>query len=528
MSTPPITHDNSHSLNQFTAANPAITLPSPPRRPAPNSAKKRRQMPDLSRPTATPGHGAKMSMIFRNAANSLQGSVLPPHQDSSNIKKSRLPLSQARGTKFGSTCQDEAMVSSGLSDPSKIRQRPGEPCEPKWALSEVTSPRASGVGPHHSSPTHLLKAGRATLQTITDQCPGLATGVGGMSLDQTLRVSGSSSPSQTEGKEPISSGFATPITTTPDFVENPEEVEYPILKNSRSLRSRSDVSSFGSDSDDLHSTHGVPLILPFPCSDAEETPRSDIDTWLNGVVEVTTSGPSSSPKQSYDREDLLMNDAPLSQNVTSNLSSLTRELESPSKQKQDMQSPSRASSDKENISPSKNHSSPTRPPAKHLQARTPSRFCQINTQATLQPTKALHFTHPLTPQGHLTLPPRRKRARIDGIASCRAGPETPTALKDFRIHEDQVAEALAHLSPGVERHRKGRGPRRERCISYWDEDILPPGLQCESMDVDGKDETMRKGKQVLGESKEAVQPTTEKLVAKRRGLRIFNSRLDDL
>lgn len=447
MSSPTITHANAHSPNHFTAAYPVITLPTTPTRPAPNSAKKRTQLPDLSRPTATPGHGAKMSMIFRNAANSLQGSVLPPHQKSSNIKKSRLPLLQARGTKFGSTYQDDAMVSSGLNSPS--------------------------------SPLH----------------------------------------NEEWVKEPISSGFATPIGTAPGFVKNPEEVKYPIPGNWRSLRSRSNLSSFGSDNDDLHSTHGVPLILPFPSSDAEEAPRSDIDTWLNGVVEGTIPGLLGSPKQSCDREDLLMNDAPLSQNMASTLSPLlTRERVSWSKPTQDTQSPLRASSDKENISPPKSLSSPPRPPTQHLQARTPSRFCQISTPATLQATQ------PLTPQGHLSLPPRqRKRARIDGTASCAAArPETPTGprRRDFTIHEERIAGALAQLSPDVERHRRGRGPRRERCVSYWDEDIL----HGEAMDVDsnGIDEMMmRKGRRVLGESKEAVELTREKPFVEEAGSASF-------
>lgn len=520
MWSPTITHANAHSPNHFTAAYPGIALPTTPTRPAPNSAKKRRQLPDLSRPAATPGHGVKMSMIFRNAAGSLQDSVLPPHQKLSNIRKSRLPLLQARGTKFGSTCQDNATVSSSLNSPSKIEQHPGELGEPKWALSKVTSPQPSGVGPHYSTPTHLIGAGHATLQTVTDQYLGAATGVGGMCFDEISRASSASSPLHNEGggKEPISSGFATPTGTVPRFVENPEEVKYPIMANWRSLRSRSNVSSFGSDNDDLHSTHGVPLILPFPCSDAEEPPRSDIDTWLSGVVEGTTSAPLSSPNQSCDREDLLMNDAPLPQNVASTLSPLpTRERVSWSKPEQEMQSPSRGSSNKENISPLKNPSSPTRPPAHHLQARTPYPFCQIiNTQATLQPTQVLESAQPLlTPQAHLSLPPhRRKRARIDGgTASCTAArpEETPTSprRRDFTVHEERIAAALARLSPGVERHRKGRGPRRERCVSYWDEDILQGE---EPMDVDGKDETMmrKKGKPVLGESKDAAEMTREK------------------
>lgn len=31
------------------------------------------------------------------------------------------------------------------------------------------------------------------------------------------------------------------------------------------------------------------------------------------------------------------------------------------------------------------------------------------------------------------------------------------------------------LRPEVEKHRKGKGPKRERCVSYWDEDIIGRG-----------------------------------------------------
>ena len=94
----------------------------------------------------------------------------------------------------------------------------------------------------------------------------------------------------------------------------------------------------------------------------------------------------------------------------------------------------------------------------------------------LQHRDALHSAHSLTSQGHPSLPPKRKKARIDDIAPSRAGTDMPTARRDFTILEDQLSEALAQLSPDVERHRKGRGPKRERCMSYWDNDILQPGL----------------------------------------------------
>ena len=475
MSSPTNTQEKLHGLNQSTTANPAITQKSSttPKRPAPNSAKKRGQMPDLSRLTATPGHGAKMSMIFRDAANSLQGSGISPNHGQPNIKKSRLPISQARGIKFGSGCADEIH-------------------------------RLSGVGPHYSMPTHLPEADLATCGTTTDRSLGAATNVSGMCLDDTLRVSGVSPSShiEEEGREPISSGFATPTASIPNFAEDPEEVVYPIVEHWRSLRSLSNASSFGSDNDDIHSTHGVPLILPFPRSYAEQATRSDINIWLNGVAEAASSGLSSSPKQSHDKGDLLITNAPFQQSIASNLSSPTKDQATPSTLKQDMQSRSKASSDKENISPSKHPSSPTRPLAQNLRARTPSRFCQTNTQATLPSIKPPHFAHPSNPKGDLSLPPQRKRARVDGIASSRAGAEVPTPRRDFTIHEDQVVGALSQLSPGVERHRKGRGPRRARCVSYWDEDILRPGLQSVPMDVDGDGdgETTRKGKKVLSES----------------------------
>lgn len=34
---------------------------------------------------------------------------------------------------------------------------------------------------------------------------------------------------------------------------------------------------------------------------------------------------------------------------------------------------------------------------------------------------------------------------------------------------------LVQLSPGVECYRKGRGPRRGRCGSYWDRDVIRVG-----------------------------------------------------
>ena len=486
MSSATITPDSLRCQNESIAANLTSLFPTTPTRPTPNSAKKRKQMPDLSRPFATPGHGAKMSMIFRNAATSLQGNTLPNHQPLSNIKKSRLPFSQARGTKSRSTYHDDILVSSVPGIPPEMSQHSGGSCRHQ----------ASGTSPHCPTPIPWTKASQATIGTLTNQCLDSASSVGGIFLDGSL-VASSPLRIEEESREPISSGVSTPVVSTPDCVETPEQVKYPILEKWRSLRSSSNAYSHGSDSDDLHSTRGVPFILHFPGSDADEAPRSDIDTWLNGILEVPLSKIPSSPKQLHGRDGVMNDDSPFPQSRTSNVSSPTRTQVSPSKFKQAWRTPLRASSNKENTSPSKYSSSPIRPPAPRLRKNITSRFCRTNNQPALQNAEAVHCTDPLTPQSHLSLPPKRKRACVSGVVSSSSGIEISTARRDFTIHEDHISEALAQLSPDVERHRKGRGPKRERCTSYWDEDILHPG----PIEGHGDGEKMGKAKKVLGQSK---------------------------
>ena len=452
-----ITPGSLRNQNESIATNLTPLFPKTPKGPAPNSAKKRKRMPHLSRPFATPGHGAKMSMIFSNAATSLQESRSPTHQPSPNIKKSRLPFSQRRSTNFSSTCQHDTIVSRVQGDPPKMNSHLGDSC----------GYQASGASPYCPTPTASTRASHATIGNLTNRCLESAKSISGICLDGPLGLSGTSSPLriEEESREPISSGFSTPVPRT--FVENPEEVKYPILEDWRSPRSSSNAYSHGSDSNDLHSTHGVPSSSQFLGSYEEEVPRPNIDTWLNGILEVPTSELPSSPEHTHGRDGVLIDDAPFPQSITSNISSSTRIQVSPSKFKQAWRTPSRASSNKENHSPSKYSSSPICPP--------------------VQPFRT-----------------KRKRLRADEIAANRAEVEMSTAHRDFTIHEDHINEALAQLSPDVERHRKGRGPKKERCMSYWDEDILQPSF----IDVNGHGESMGKAK-VLRESQQAVGSTTE-------------------
>ena len=521
-SSPAMTLDRMQDQTDFIAADLAAAFPRTPGRPTPNSAKKRRPIPLFTRPTATPSHKAKMSIIFRDAAISLQGSTSPTYRLSSNTKRFRVPLSQARSIHIDSLCQKDKIRSSGLGTPSKLSRCSESPSISNRASSVVRRLQASGGGPRHPTPTPLPKLDGATLKTFTSHSRDVDPGFDAICTGNPLKVNSASSPSQIdeEGKEPISSGFETPIAPTPGFIENPDDVKYPILENWRSLRSSFHSSCLGSDDEDLHSTHGVPFILPFHPPSAEEAQRSHIDTWLNEVVEATTFGLSNSPMEVYGTEDLIMSDAP-PQIIAPEARSPIQSRASLSSLGQKTQPGSRASSDKENVSPTKNTSSRTYPSEPHLEPSALSQVCQNNPHPVLQVTKALRFAPPATAQGNLRVPPRRKKARADKIDSSREEKELLSPRTNFTIREDQLTGALAQLSPDVERHRKGRGPKRERCMSYWDEDIIPPASPCVAVDVGNHSKMPVKGRLRFGESKETVQSRKEKSVVEYAGPQSF-------
>lgn len=330
-------------VNDTIAANLSKSFTTPQRH-TPNSARKRRPLPNLSRTEASPSHGAHMTSIFREASITLQGLRSPPLRHTSNSKRPRVPLSVARSTRFGN----------------------------------ANSPSA------------------------TDQ-------------------------DETEARLPTDSGIESPQR---NLISTPEAVTDPAFEHWRLPQ----VQFSTSKSSSLPST-------PMPIRAASSSCHTHVDIWLNGVLASQDETSPSTP----------------------------------------------GSSDKENVPPSKSPSPSTRPPSYH----TNSQVCYPSTD-TQSPAQHLRFDHPLTPQGYLNLPPRRKKPRAKHTLSdnlttlCRSG-------QDFTIHDDEMAGALAELSPQVERHRKGRGPKRERRASYFDADVLPTAG--------------RKGTKPLGESAQNAQLT---------------------
>ena len=104
----------------------------------------------------------------------------------------------------------------------------------------------------------------------------------------------------------------------------------------------------------------------------------------------------------------------------------------------------------------------------------------------------------------------RKKARVDTQATSGLKAATSTD-KDFTIHEEQLAETLAELSPLVERHRKGRGPKRKRCMSYMDKDVIEICSLGKAKGIENSGGVgISNGRRVLGESKNSAELTRER------------------
>ena len=450
---------------------------------APNSARKRRPIPDLSRPSASPCHGAKMSMIFQDASVRLQGFRTPPQRPTSNIKRSRQPFTQPDAGRPVSGRRDANHVLHNIETPSKTFADQELQCDIE-SISQETRPT------HDSEPdsSPAARPMRPTSANPEAQSPHSLPHLPTLSIS--FPLSAFISPSSKKDElEPISSGFTTPSAQCDRPPTTPDEVKYPEFGPWQVPRSLPSRSAHVPSSDKVSGDEYYEPIFPEPSSDAVAAQVTQIETWLDGVPDDGTSGAQ------HSRISKASNYVPLSSK---------RSLTITPALKKDSTTRTMALCNKENISPSESLCSPVRG----------SNQCISSTH------RRLHDAYPysrdvnqsLLPIGHLNQPPRRKKARTNLEPTAQA-----STTKDFTIHEDQLVDALANLSPDVERHRKSRRPRRERCVSYWDDDILSPESSCHPsanppsspMDVDvGK--SLRKGREVLGESSMSNELCTEK------------------
>ncbi|KAL6713585.1 hypothetical protein ACLMJK_009050 [Lecanora helva] len=483
--------------NAVIAANISGAFPKTPQRTSPNTCRKRRPIPDLSRPSPGSSHGEKMSMIFRDASATLQRIKAPPCSPVSNSKIPRTPFSQARSVRLGSVHRDEAVtVSRNRAVVHECKT------EDSSAVANLDGQAHTRYGP--AAAMYVVNDGHKSI----DQCrlPSLPDcGFHAYRSEMSCPVEEKLNGDDKGGKEPISSGFATPSAEQSQPAKTPEDIINPDFEHWTLPPSSSPEGSQHGSSNQI-----IEPSMHAPSSESSnfKTIRSaKINTWLDGIPNETQQVQTSAVVGKISKKDR---------------SSLERRTFSPEAFCNESTDPvasqdrfpkvenakhvsSGTSSNKENISPSQLIPSPVRSRLQH-QTNTPSRFRAVSRVPCPASSAVLRLAHPLMPQTPLSAPPKRKKTRIGGENAKQALPESS---RDFTIHDDQLADALAHLSPDVELGRKGRRPKRERCISYWDEDILSSGPPSLPRGTEASGVPTRKGKVVLGESQQTAVLTKE-------------------
>ena len=458
-----------------------MAFPRTPQRVAPNSARKRRQVLDLSRQQASPSHGERMSMIFKDASANLKGIRTPPPGPLPNTKVSRLPLSQTRSVRFGSISRDkEKLTSPGLRRQTQPLQACTAENNADSIIGRSTQSDSSPVPSLHDYPT-------------PNREPCMNNG-----------------PYHKDAaREPISSGFTSPSILYSQPPKTPEEVKYPNFEQYPTFQSSSPPVGTSLSKSGSHATSSdspTSVTLPRSLHRSEITSDASIETWLNGVQLSFKDADQFTMQHEAHRTNIASSDEPqIPPNAPSPKFPRQRAAFAPRKEREAQRSDS---SNKENVSPIKSASSLDHTCIPFL-AATPPNFRNSNIQATTDANALIPFTQPRTPQGYLSVPPKRKKARING----KTKPKSQGSPKDFRIHDDQVADALMQLSPDVELHRKGRRPKRDRCVSYWDHDILSMDSPCQHTEPESISVPMRKGKRVLGETQQSAELTKSKAFA---------------
>ena len=483
--------ENAGSLPGAGIRGPSTTSFSP-RRATPNSGKKRRGTPNLSRTTASSSHGVKMATIFHDAAATMQEVTTPTPRISPNPTRLRMPASLIRSTPFGCTRHDDRSSPLGIKPPSSHGLRSGLDTGTVWRTPEASRKSVFTIcRPFEDPPPDALSTNSGEKRTRSPSGRALTPPEVPFGLAFPPPLPFEEPPVNAEdvhinGREPISSGFSTPHQR---YLSYPSSSSSRIVTNPTSEipdehRPLPRLPSPASDILDTHSSHGVPLVIPIPSTEYKEnTHRSSIDTWLDTVLEAS---PDSTPEDHKSPPPLPPRSS--AQSIQKSNSPIRYPV---------LRTVSHTSSNKENQSPP----SPSRIPS-------PTRRSDLTFQNPHQtpyktlPSPTRRFLHPLTPTNLLKKEPKRRKGVV-GTPIVPVGNEME-GEGDFEIY-DEVKE----LSPDVEMYRKGKGigPKRERCASYWDGDIWPLG---EKDDVEVEEVEAMCGRRVLYESAMSEELTKEK------------------
>ena len=419
---------------------PVDAMASNPRTPgkqSPNIGRRRHCTPDLSRSEPTASHRVKMAGIFQDAATNLR---TPPR---SGLLRSRHLFPPS-----------DAISPSSMSSNTKWSRLP-------WDLEKDL------ISPPSSSPIAAQKRGSASGQSARLPIASLEKmDMGAQNCQSPVldRASSKTACSASDysnniAPEPLSSGFTSPIE----------------VRDQTILQAGGGRTSLEQDLDagETHSTHGVPLIIPIRVPEDDFSPVSSpkVDAWLEQVVAHTISshtdiGGKFFKEPNLDAAEYLMTgmSSPRQTSNKENIPPATIALSWSSLMSSSSQSPLAAQS-------SQHLAAPSRSP----KSKSPRR----NLSTTGSPSMLL------------SAPPKRK-----GAKSMKSNTEATVQVRKrnnkskFDLCEDNVADSLMELSPHVECHRKGKGPKKERCPSYMDHDVLSP---CSPSGRRGREGNMSKG-----------------------------------
>ncbi|OAX79020.1 hypothetical protein ACJ72_06663 [Emergomyces africanus] len=405
----------------------------------PNTARKRASRAFLTRSVPSPSHSTRMRKIFQNASTSLQ--------------------------------------TDG--------QTPKSPSSPYWlSIPRVTSPSWQGTNSKYTDANNIAdRTSEDNHFSFTDQLPSP------LLLHPVVSPNGTRWTTVPMGDEPMSSGFHSPFF--PRQRSTPRLANPQYLNRSKPKRVPLPPNQTRSSPLDLDETK---LAQRF-----EHTSISDVQSWLEGLNDEP-----SSDMHEYD-------DSP-------SLSRVKREESKLVYNASDYHYTSRLGSQRENMPPSSSNlviRFPKQPsstddkvpdyplsmeysPSTSTQAGKP-KFPVTSTPVLVRKPRKCYTSprpqgrrqiSPTLQQGQFVLPPRRKKVRSSSSSPLQRMSLKHDLALPFEIAEDSNASVpegcpqktscqqqaailgLSDLSPHVTPFRKGQGPKRSRCPSYYDEDLL--------------------------------------------------------
>ncbi|PGH34796.1 hypothetical protein GX50_02355 [[Emmonsia] crescens] len=449
-------HHDHQNWNQLRRDNTNILSSSPPDervlnatipqawgKAPPNTGRKIAYRAPLARSVPSPSHSARMRKIFQNASTSLHSSK---------------------------------HISGSPSSPYRLRIPRVTP--PSWQESDIKNTYANEIAERPPEENHF---------TFTDQLPSP------MLLHPVVSPNGTRWTTVPMADEPISSGFHSP--SFPNLTNTQRLANSQYLNRSKPKRVPLPPHQTGSSPLGLDETK---LAQRF-----QNTSISDVQSWLDGLYDEP-----SSDKHEYD-------DSPSVSRMKRGESNFVYSFPE-SQLANGHHYTSRLGSDKENMSPSSSTivirfpNQPSSPADKDsdypvsmkssLSASTRARRSKFPVPSTpvlvRKPQKCYTSPRsqgrgqisPTLPRGHFMLPPRRKKIRSSSSSPPQRSSPAYDLIQPFEIAEDeesnipekrplravcqQTLAGLRDLSPHVTPFRKGQGPKRSRCPSYYDEDLL--------------------------------------------------------